>query len=57
VTWSPDGKGLLYSAWVSGRTGRALISRPLDPSADPVVIQEGVDPAGENRSWGRLPVE
>ena len=55
VTWSPDGKELLYSAWVSGRTGRALISRPLDPTADPVVIQEGIDPGGENRSWGRLP--
>ncbi len=55
VTWSPDGKELLYSAWVSGRTGRALISRPLDPSEDPVVIQEGIDPSGGNRSWGRLP--
>ncbi len=55
VTWSPDGRELLYSVWVNGRTGRALISRPLDPSADPVVIQEGIDPRGENRSWGRLP--
>lgn len=55
VTWSPDGKELLYSAWVSGRPGSALISRPLDPSADPVVIQEGIDRSGENRSWGRLP--
>ncbi len=57
VTWSPDGKELLYSAWISGRPGRALISRPLDPGSDPVVIQEGLDPAGENRSWGRLPDE
>ena len=55
VTWSPDGKELLYSAWVTGRTGRALISRPRDPDADPVVIQEGIDASGENRSWGRLP--
>jgi Tol biopolymer transport system component len=57
VTWSPDGKELLYSAWVSGRTGRALIARPLDPSADPVVVEEDIDPRGENRSWGRLPDE
>jgi Tol biopolymer transport system component len=55
VTWSPDGKELLYSAWVSGRTGRVLISRPLEPGADPVVLHEGIDPSGENRSWGRLP--
>ena len=55
VTWSPDGKELLYSAWVSGRTGRALISRPLDSGADPVVLYENLDPAGPNRSWGRLP--
>jgi Tol biopolymer transport system component len=57
VTWSPDGRELLYSAWVSGRTGRALISLPLDASEEPVVVQEGVDPSGENRSWGRLPDE
>jgi len=55
VTWSPDGKELLYSAWIDGRPGRALISRPLDPGSDPVVLYEGLDPAGENRSWGRLP--
>jgi Tol biopolymer transport system component len=55
VTWSPDGKELLYSVWVNGRVGRALISSPLDPSAGPVVIQEGIDPSGKNRSWGRLP--
>ena len=57
VTWSPDGKELLYSAWVSGQTGRALISRPLEPGADPVMVQDGIDASGENRSWGRLPVE
>ena len=55
VTWSPDGKELLYSAWINGRPGRALISRPLDPGSDPVVIQEDVDPSGQNRSWGRIP--
>jgi hypothetical protein len=57
VTWSPDGKELLYSAWISGRPGRALISRPLEPGSEPVVVQEGIDPSGENRSWGRLPDE
>jgi hypothetical protein len=57
VTWSPDGSELLYSVWVTGRTGRALISRPLEAGAEPVVVQEGVDPSGVNRSWGRLPEE
>ena len=57
VTWSPDGRELLYSAWISGRPGRALISRPLDPGSEPFVVQEGIDPAGENRSWGRLAYE
>lgn len=57
VTWSPDGRELLYTAWISGRPGRALISRPLDRGSDPVVLQEDVDGSGENRSWGRLPDE
>ena len=57
VTWSPDGNELLYSAWIDGRTGRALISRPLAPGAEPVVVQEDIDPSGENRSWGGLPDE
>ena len=57
VTWSPDGNALLYSAWVSGQTGRALIARPLDPGSDPVLLHVGASPAGENRSWGRLPDE
>ena len=55
VTWSPDGNELLYVAWISGRPGRALISRPLDPGSDPVVLSEGVLTRGENRSWGRRP--
>jgi Tol biopolymer transport system component len=57
VTWSPDGKELLYTAWITGRPGRALISRPLDPGADPVVLYDGLDAGGENRSWGGLPDE
>jgi hypothetical protein len=57
VTWSPDGNGLLYTAWVSGRPGRALILRPLDRGSDPRVLYEGLDAGGENRSWGRLPDE
>jgi Tol biopolymer transport system component len=55
VTWSPDGKELLYSTWVSGRTGRNLIARPLDAGVAPRLLVDGIDPAGENRSWGRLP--
>jgi dipeptidyl aminopeptidase/acylaminoacyl peptidase len=57
VTWSPDGNELLYTAWISGRPGRALISRPLDRGSHPVVLQEDVAADGENRSWGRLPDE
>ena len=55
VTWSPDGNELLYTAWISGRPGRALISRPLDSGSDPTLLYDGVLSAGENRSWGRLP--
>jgi hypothetical protein len=55
VTWSPDGEDLLYTTWVSGRPGRQLISRPLDLGENPVLLHMGVDPGGENRSWGRLP--
>jgi Tol biopolymer transport system component len=57
VTWSPDGNGLLYTVWVSGRPGRTLISVPLGPGSDPVVLFEGLFAGGENRSWGRLPEE
>jgi Tol biopolymer transport system component len=60
VTWSPDGRELLYSAWSHGeqpRERRVLISLPLDRGSDPVVLHEGVDTAGENRSWGSLPDE
>jgi Tol biopolymer transport system component len=55
VTWSPDGNKLPYTAWISGRPGRALISRPLDRGSDPVEVQEGVASGGENRSWGKAP--
>jgi hypothetical protein len=51
VSWSPDGEALLYSAWVSGRPGRALIVRPLDGSSGPILLQDG----GGSGSWGRLP--
>ena len=57
VTWSPDGKELLYTAWVSGRPGRALIVRPLDTRSDPAVLRDGVTGGSENRSWGRVPDE
>jgi Tol biopolymer transport system component len=57
VTWSPDGSELLYTAWVSGRPGTALIVRPLDTRSDPAVLQDGVTGGGENRSWGRVPDE
>jgi dipeptidyl aminopeptidase/acylaminoacyl peptidase len=55
VTWSPDGKELLYSGWISGKPGRSLISRPLDLRSEPALIVEDLDAAAENRSWGRLP--
>ena len=58
ITWSPDGKELLYSAWSHGeepRERRNLIAVPLGGASNPVVLVEGVETAGENRSWGRLP--
>jgi dipeptidyl aminopeptidase/acylaminoacyl peptidase len=57
VTWSPDGNELLYTVWVSGRPGRALISLSLNPGSEPVVLYEGVDAGAENRSWGSRPDE
>jgi dipeptidyl aminopeptidase/acylaminoacyl peptidase len=57
VTWSPDGRSLLYSAWSHGeaRERHAMIAVPLDRGSGPVLLQEDVikDPA--SRSWGRLP--
>jgi len=60
VIWSPDGAELLYTAWVSGQTGRALISVPIDPGSDPVLIEDGVTDFDEGgtvpiQSWGRRP--
>jgi Tol biopolymer transport system component len=58
VTWSPDGRELLYSAWSVGeqpRERRTLVSLPLDRGSDAVLLHDGVDSSGENRSWGRLP--
>jgi hypothetical protein len=60
VMWSPDGAKLLYTAWISGRPGRALISVPIDPGSDPVVLEAGVSDFDQERavpiqSWGRLP--
>jgi Tol biopolymer transport system component len=41
VTWSPDGKELLYTAW--GRDSIALIAVPIDPSSPPIVLHAGSD--------------
>jgi Tol biopolymer transport system component len=55
VTWSPDGQQLLYVGWVSGRPGRSMFSRSLDPAASPLLLDDDVVPGAKNRSWGRLP--
>jgi dipeptidyl aminopeptidase/acylaminoacyl peptidase len=60
VIWSPDGSELLYTAWISGRPGRALISVPIDPGLLPAVLAEDVTDFDQDRalpiqSWGRRP--
>jgi hypothetical protein len=42
VTWSPDGRELLYTAWSQEGQGErtALISVPIDRSSDPAVLDE-----------------
>ncbi len=66
VTWSPDGSELLYTVWSNSRDGlperKALISVPLGPGADPIVLHEdtelsNVDGEGSMpiQVWGRLP--
>jgi Tol biopolymer transport system component len=59
VTWSPDGRELLYTAWSNQvppeRT--ALISLPLDRGSDPVVLHEDTNISVYDgvpiQSWGR----
>jgi Tol biopolymer transport system component len=51
VTWSPDGRELLYSAWKPGVGGTALISVPLDRGSDPVVLD--TDASGYDADHGR----
>ena len=63
VTWSPDGRELLYTAWrIGSRDRMALISVPLDQGAEPVVLHENTNLSvadGEGsvpiQSWGRHP--
>jgi Tol biopolymer transport system component len=42
VTWSPDGKELLYTAWGEGISG-ALLAVPIGSPSRPVVLYEGGD--------------
>jgi Tol biopolymer transport system component len=64
VTWSPDGRELLYTAWSWEGSGErtALISRPLDRGSDPVVLYDTNVSAYDDKgravpiqSWGRRP--
>ena len=66
VTWSPDGRELLYTAWTRGtpRDRKALISVPLELGADPAVLIEDInialvdfDSSVPIQSWGRRPDE
>lgn len=42
VTWSPDGKQLLYTA-EAGTLNFALLAVPVDPGSAPVVLYQGSD--------------
>lgn len=60
VTWSPDGRELLYTAWSGEKT--ALISLPIDRGADPALLHEDTnlsvydgDGAVPIQSWGGRP--
>jgi Tol biopolymer transport system component len=62
VTWSPDGRELLYTAWSfeGPRERIALISVPIDRGSDPAVLHEETtisvydgDAAVPIQSWGR----
>lgn len=66
VTWSPDGRQLLYTAWSWAGSGEdnALISVPIEQGADPVVLEDtsvsAYDDKGRDvfiQSWGRRPDE
>jgi len=66
VTWSPDGRELLYTAWTHGtpRDRKALISVPLDRGSEPALLHEDVnmsladgDGSLPMQVWGRDPDE
>ena len=67
VTWSPDGRELLYMAWSRGGFGErnGLISVPIDPSSNPTLLDDGpnlsvYDDKGRDipiQAWGRRPDE
>lgn len=70
VTWSPDGRQLLYTAWSfdgpfqgTAQERTALISVPIDPGSDPALLHEDAnisvyDDKGRAvpiQSWGHRP--
>lgn len=67
VTWSPDGRELLYTAWswpAGSEERTALITVPIDRGSDPAVLHEDTNLSvydGEKgatvpiQSWGRRP--
>jgi Tol biopolymer transport system component len=66
VTWSPDGRELLYTAWSfeGARERTALISVPINRASDPTVLLQDTDISAYDgdkgtsvpiQSWGRRP--
>ena len=60
VTWSPDGRELLYTAWSVElpRESTALISVPLDRGSDPVMLHEDTNISPYDGDHGRsVPIQ
>ena len=65
LTWSPDGRHLLYVGWRRGSAGTAVVAVPIEPGMRDVVLDQAVGITGDDgydaaapvpiQSWGRRP--